>query len=265
MTATNSKTVSVSIVEGVMTICMSRPDARNSLNKEMMLALSDAFDIAAKNDHVRAVKLTGEGSVFCAGGDLKEIFQENTKPMDIKNLLDFYIRPIISKMLNLNKPIVTVLNGPAAGAGLGLVLASDMVVAHEKSSFITAFGQIGAMPDSGVMYLMVQNMGLMQAKNVVMRSQTLSAEQAKDLGLYTYVVAADKLEEFSHEILKELSSGPTVAIGFAKQALRDASRISFEAYMDADSLAMAVISTTDDKKEGVSAFKEKRRPLFKGH
>ena len=90
MTATNSKTVSVSIVEGVMTICMSRPDARNSLNKEMMLALSDAFDIAAKNDHVRAVKLTGEGSVFCAGGDLKEIFQENTKPMDIKNLLDFY-------------------------------------------------------------------------------------------------------------------------------------------------------------------------------
>ena len=108
-------------------------------------------------------------------------------------------------------------------------------------------------------------MGLMQAKNVVMRSQTLSAEQAKDLGLYTYVVAADKLEEFSHEILKELSSGPTVAIGFAKQALRDASRISFEAYMDAESLAMAVISTTDDKKEGVSAFKEKRRPLFKGH
>ena len=183
--------------------------------------------------------------------------------MDIKNLLDFYIRPIISKMLNLNKPIVTVLNGPAAGAGLGLVLASDMVVAHEKSSFITAFGQIGAMPDSGVMYLMVQNMGLMQAKNVVMRSQTLSAEQARDLGLYTYVVTADKLEEFSHEILKELSSGPTVAIGFAKQALRDASRISFEAYMDAESLAMAVISTTDDKKEGVSAFKEKRPANFR--
>lgn len=264
MTSANSKTVSVSISEGVMTVSMNRPDARNSLNKEMMLALNDAFDIAAKDAQVRVVKLTGAGSVFCAGGDLKEIFQENTTPLDIKNLLDFYIRPIISKMLNLNKPIVTVLNGPAAGAGLGLVLASDMVIADEKASFITAFGQIGAMPDSGVMYLMVQNIGLMQAKNIVLRSQTLSAQEAKDLGLYTYVVATDQLENISREILKELSSGPTIAIGFAKQAMRDALRISFDAYMDAESLAMAVISTTDDKKEGVTAFKEKRRPIFKG-
>lgn len=260
----NKKTVLVGIKEGVMTICMNRPDARNSLNKEMMLELSDAFDEAAKNDSVRTIQLTAEGSVFCAGGDLKEIFQENTTPMDIKNLLDFYIRPIISKMLNLNKPIVTVLNGPAAGAGLGLVLASDMVIAHEKSSFITAFGQIGAMPDSGVMYLMVQNMGLLQAKNIVLRSQTLSAQEAKDLGLYTYVVESDRLETFSLEILKELSSGPTIAMGFAKQAMRDALRMTFDAYMDAESLAMAVISTTEDKTEGITAFKEKRRPFFKG-
>jgi len=264
MMPVQNKTVSVSILDGVMTVCMNRPDARNSLNKEMMLALNDAFDVAAKDNQIRVVKLTGEGSVFCAGGDLKEIFQETTTPMDIKNLLDFYIRPIISKMLNLNKPIVTVLNGPAAGAGLGLVLASDMVIAHEKASFITAFGQIGAMPDSGVMYLMVQNIGLMQAKNVVLRSQTLSAQEAKDLGLYTYVVTTDQLEDFSQEILKELSTGPTIAIGFAKQAMRDASRTSFDAYMDAESLAMAVISTTKDKKEGIAAFKEKRRPLFKG-
>lgn len=265
MTSVNSKTVSISISEGVMTVYMNRPDARNSLNKEMMLALNDAFDIAAKNTQVRVVKLTGEGPVFCAGGDLKEIFQENTTPLDIKNLLDFYIRPIISKMLNLNKPIVTVLNGPAAGAGLGLVLASDMVIADEKASFITAFGQIGAMPDSGVMYLMVQNIGLLQAKNIVMRSQTLSAQEARDLGLYTYVMESDQLEAFSLEILKELSSGPTIAMGFAKQAMRDASRMTFDAYMDAESLAMAVISTTEDKKEGVTAFKEKRRPFFKGY
>lgn len=265
MISINDKTVLVGIKEGVMTIRMNRPDARNSLNKEMMLALSEAFDVAAKNDSVRVIQLTAEGSVFCAGGDLKEIFQKSTTPMDIKNLLDFYIRPIISKMLNLNKPIVTVLNGPAAGAGLGLVLASDMVIAHKKSSFITAFGQIGAMPDSGVMYLMVQNIGLLQAKNVVMRSQTLSAQEAKDLGLYTYVVESDQLETFSLEILKELSSGPTIAIGFAKQAMRDALRMTFDAYMDAESLAMAVISTTEDKKEGVAAFKEKRHPLFKGH
>ena len=262
--ADNKKIVLVNLDSGVLTIQMNRPESRNSLNKDMMTSLSEAFDHAAKNDAVRVVQLKGAGSVFCAGGDLKEIFQAGTAAMDIKNLLDFYIRPIISKMLNLNKPIVTVLNGPAAGAGLGLVLASDIVIASEGASFITAFGQIGAMPDSGVMYLMVQHMGLMRAKDIVLRSKTLTATEAKDLGLYTHVVEAKDLDQFTTGILDELKNGPTVALGFAKQALRDAGRMTFDAYMDSESLAMAVISGTDDKKEGVTAFKEKRQPIFKG-
>lgn len=247
----------------VLDVRINRPQVRNALDGNTISGLTETFEAAARDPAVRAVTLTGQGSSFSAGGDLKSIF-ESREPQHIRRFLDLTMRPLIRAMLTLDKPILAVLNGAVAGAGIGLALAADMLIASERAQFVPAFGRIGAMPDSGTLYFLTQALGLHKVREIVMLNKTLSAYEAQDLGLCNWVVPAADLEAESRRIADELAAGATVAHGLTKRALRDAARLPFDAFMDLESLSMALLVTTEDQAEGIRAFLEKRAPRFVG-
>lgn len=259
----NDQTVAVSRRGAVMELRITRPHVRNALDAACLRALSAGLDEAARDRSVRAVTLTGEGPVFCAGGDLKSIFKTH-EPQEVLHFLDIEMRPLIRAILTLDKPVLAVLNGPAAGAGISLVMAADLVLACEEASFVPAFGKIGAMPDSGALYFLAHRLGMARAKEIVLLNKTLTAHEAKDCGLYNWVVPGNALEAEGRKIADQLAAGPTVAHGLAKKALRDAIRLPFDAFMDVEALSMAFLISTEDQKEGLAAFAEKRSPVFKG-
>lgn len=247
----------------VRTITLNRPEVRNAMNRAMLGELVQALEAANLDQDVRCVVLTGEGPVFCAGGDIKDLFTD-TNPVTIRHMLSQRIRPMARALFTMDKPVLTVLNGAVAGAGLALPLASDLVLASTEARFVTAFGKIGAIPDAAVMYLMAQHLGLLRAKEIVLRARTLSAQEALDIGLYTEVVEADALAARGRELAAELAAGPTLAMVLAKHALRDAVRMPFDAFLDLEATSQALMHASHDHHEGVQAFIEKRTPQFTG-
>ncbi|MBE3563739.1 MAG: enoyl-CoA hydratase/isomerase family protein [Hydrogenibacillus schlegelii] len=247
---------------GIGWITLHRPEVRNALNAEMLDALQSALKEAQAREDIRTVVLRGEGSAFCAGGDLKEI--QTLGPFGVRRLLNEKIRPLLRSLMLLDKPVIAALNGPVAGAGIGLALACDVVLAAKEATLITAFGKVGAMPDAAMIYFLVQHIGLKRAMELILRGEPLSAEAALALGLYTRVVEREALEALTLEWARDLARGPTLAYAMAKRAARDAVRLPFDAFMDLESASQALLHVSADHQEGIVAFLAKRPPQFQG-
>jgi 2-(1,2-epoxy-1,2-dihydrophenyl)acetyl-CoA isomerase len=257
------ETITYAVDGAVATITLNRPQVRNAMNGRMIEELRQTLEAVNLDTAVRVVLLRGEGSVFCAGGDLRDLFTD-THPVAIRNLIALRIRPLSRALITLDKPLVCALQGPVAGAGLAMALAADFVIATEEASFVTAFGKIGAIPDAGVMWLLAQHVGLMRAKDIVLRAKTLTAAQALELGIYTEVVPKAGFDDAVNGLVAELAEGATLAMAFAKHALRDAVRMPFDAFMDLESAGQGLMHASHDHNEGVQAFLEKRAPRFTG-
>ncbi len=257
------ETLTYSVDGAVGTLTLNRPQVRNAMNNRMLDELRHTLEAVNLDTRVRVLVLRGAGPVFCAGGDLRDLFTD-THPVAIRNLLSHRIRPLSHALITLDKPVVCALHGPVAGAGLLLALGADFVIATEDASFVTAFGKIGAIPDAGVMWLLAQHVGLIRAKDIVLRARTLSAAQALELGIYTEVVPKTGFEDVVQGLAAELADGPTLAMAFAKHALRDALRMPFDAFMDLEAAGQALMHASHDHQEGVQAFLEKRQPRFTG-
>ncbi len=257
------ETITYAVDGAVATITLNRPQVRNAMNGRMIEELRQTLEAVNLDTAVRVLVLRGAGPVFCAGGDLRDLFTD-THPVATRTLIALRIRPLSRALIMLDKPLVCALQGPVAGAGLALALAADFVIATEEASFVTAFGKIGAIPDAGVMWLLAQHVGLMRAKDIVLRAKTLTAAQALELGIYTEVVPKVGFDDAVNGLVAELAEGATLAMAFAKHALRDAVRMPFDAFMDLESAGQGLMHASHDHHEGVQAFLEKRAPRFTG-
>ena len=254
---------------GIATLTMNRPEARNALTREMMLALSEALPRLANDAAVRLVVLTGSGAAFCSGGDVKG-FAKNaaaaavTQSFDHK-VTDLRARMEVSRWLHeMPKPTLAVIPGPAAGAGFSLALACDLRIAADNAKFTTAFSKIGLSGDFGGSYFLNDLVGAAKAREMYFTGQVLLGDEAQRIGLVNRVVPAVQLADAARAWATELAALPTVAIGYMKRNLNAGLRGSLSDVLDAEAIHMIRTFETSDHKGAAAAFVEKRAPSFEG-
>ena len=250
------------IDNGVLYITLNRPDKYNSGTQEMAFAFHKALDKARDNDDVRAVYITGAGKAFCAGQDLGEIVDPNGP--ELPSIVKDHYNPTVERIRKLNKPVVAAVNGVAAGAGANIALACDVVVASEGASFIQAFSKIGLIPDSGGTYTLPRLIGLQRASALMMLGDKVSAADALQMGMLYKVFPIDTFVEESKKIVHKLAKMPTKALGMTKILLNESIKNSLKQQLELEGRYQELASHSEDYKEGVDAFLEKRKPTFKG-
>jgi len=246
----------------VMKITLNRPDKFNSFDREMALALQAALDEAAKNKNARAVYLTGEGKAFCAGQDLAEAIDKNN--VGTERMVKEHYNPIVLKLRALEKPVVCAVNGVAAGAGANIAFACDVVIAATSVAFIQAFSKIGLIPDSGGTFFLPRLVGFGKASALMMLGDKVSAADAEKMGMIYKVVDDANLHTEAMAIAKTLSEMPTKGLAFTKQLLNESMTNSLEQQLEAEMRGQVAATKTYDNQEGMNAFLEKRKPVFKG-
>ncbi|AEI78835.1 enoyl-CoA hydratase PaaG [Cupriavidus necator N-1] len=248
--------------EGVATLTLNRPDVLNAMNGDLMRELREGVERAAGDADVRAVLITGAGRGFCAGADLAARGKDGIT--DSGTLLRERYHPIIMALRQMPKPVVTAVNGVAAGAGMSLALAGDVVLAARSASFLQAFSKIGLVPDAGSTYFVPRYAGEMRARALAILAEKIDAEEAQRIGLVWKVHADDALQDEAGKLARHLATMPTMAYGMIKEALNQSFDNDLAAQLEVEATLQSRASRSDDCKEGVAAFMEKRKPQFKG-
>jgi len=242
-------------------ITLNRPDKLNSFNQEMALLMQEKLDECTTAE-VRCIYITGAGKGFCAGQDLAEVVDPNGPGM--QKILSEHYNPIITRIRNMPKPVVAAVNGVAAGAGANIALACDIVVASQSASFIQAFSKIGLIPDSGGTYHLPRLIGFQKASALMMLGDKVPADDALQMGMLYKVFSDDSFTEESKKIADTLSRMPTKALAYIKHALNQSAANNLETQLQLEDVYQQKAADTNDFKEGVQAFLEKRLPIFKG-
>lgn len=259
----SNNSILLKIESNIAYITLNRPEVFNSFNREMALSLQKVLDDCETNSEVRAMVLTGNGKAFCAGQDLKEVTDPDLNP-GFKNIIEEHYNPIISRIRNIEKPIIAAVNGVAAGAGANIALACDIVVAHEKVSFIQAFSLIGLIPDSAGTFFLPRLVGFQKASALAMLGDKVNAEEAERIGMIYKSVSLNEFEETISKLALKMANMPTKALGLIKQTLNQSLTNNLEEQLALESKNQIEAARTKDYAEGVAAFIEKRKPNFKG-
>lgn len=250
------------INNSVAFITLNRPEKFNAFNREMALLLQENLDECESNREIRCVLITGSGKGFCAGQDLAEVTDPGGQGM-IKILSEHY-NPIISKIRNLNKPVVAAVNGIAAGAGANIALCCDVIIASQSASFIQAFSKIGLIPDSGGTFFLPRLIGFQKASALMMLGDKISAAEAERIGMIYKIFPDISFKDESEKIVLTLASLPTKGFAYTKQALNKSLGQTLEQQLKTEDELQQKAALTKDFDEGVSAFLEKRKAIFKG-
>ena len=250
--------------EGVATLTLNRPDRLNSLNARMHEEIAAALGSVESDPAIRALLVTGAGRGFCAGQDLNLRDAGATGDFDAGAALERYYNPLIRRLRALAKPIVAAVNGPAAGAGANIAFACDIVIAARSASFLQAFCRLGLVPDAGGTWFLPRLAGSARAMGMAMLGEPLSAETAAQWGLVWKMVDDDKLMAEARGLAAKLAQGPTAGLGLIKQALNRSLANSLDAQLDVERDLQRLAVRSEDFKEGVTAFLEKRPAKFKG-
>ena len=257
--------VLVSVDAGVETITLNRPEKLNALNPEMHAQLRAALERATDDAGIRALLITGAGRGFCTGQDLAERdVSAGAAPIDLSVSLGSHYNPLIRRLRALPKPVVCAVNGIAAGAGANLALACDIVIAARSASFVQAFARLGLVPDSGGTFFLPRLVGTARAMGLALLAEPLSAERAAQWGLIWKAVDDGHLADEALALALTLANGPTKGFGLLKKALYASPTNSLDAQLDLERDLQREAGFSEDYREGVSAFKEKRAPRFKG-
>ena len=249
-------------IENVAKLTFNRPNKFNSFIREMALEFQEKLDYCATNKDIRAIIITGKGKAFCAGQDLHEVIDVNGPGLD--RIVKEHYNPAILMIRNIEKPVIAAVNGVAAGAGANLALACDIVVACKSASFIQAFSKIGLIPDSGGTFSLPRLVGWQKASALMMTGDKVVAEKAQSMGMIYKVFSDEEFESSTMILAKNLSQMPTKGLGLTKKLLNKSLCNSLEEQLKLEDELQAVAGKTYDYKEGVQAFLEKRKPIFKG-
>ncbi len=242
-------------------ITLNRPEKFNSFNREMALQMQESLD-ACKQEDIRAVYITGAGKAFSAGQDISELVGENR--IEIKQILAEHYNPIVTRIRKLEKPVIAAVNGVAAGAGANIALCCDVVVAAAGASFIQAFSKIGLIPDSGGTYFLPRLIGWQKASALAMLGDKVPASEAERIGMIYKVIADEQFETESKKIVAILAAMPTKGLAYTKQLLNMSFHTDYMEQLAEEDVFQQRAAITDDYKEGINAFLEKRQPQFKG-
>ena len=256
--------IQFSIENQVAWITLNRPDARNAINDDMRDELFTVLADARVNPDVRAVVLTGSGKGFCTGADISRRGGGSSGPGAAREIMKQRSQRLIRTLWDLEKPIIAAVNGVAAGLGAHLAFACDLVIAAAEARFIEVFVRRGLMVDAGGAFLLPRLIGLAKAKELVFFGDDLAADEALRIGLVNKVVPGDSLHAATKEWAEKLAQGPTFAIGMSKRLLNRSLESDIETSLEEEGLAVSLVSQSEDTKEGLMAFAEKRKPEFKG-
>jgi 2-(1,2-epoxy-1,2-dihydrophenyl)acetyl-CoA isomerase len=254
--------VIVTLENGVCELRLNRPEVFNSFNKSMAISLQKALEEAERNTDVRAIIITGEGKAFCAGQDLGEAV--DPEGPDLETIVRDHYNPIILRIRSIEKPVIGAVNGVAAGAGANIALACDITIATKSASFIQAFSKIGLIPDSGGTYFLPRLVGNQKALALMMTADKLSATDAEAMNLIYKAVDDEAFNSTVKSFAEQLAKMPTRALGLTKKAVNSSWTSSLEDQLETEKELQVEAGQTYDFREGVNAFLEKRKPLFKG-
>jgi len=256
------QTLLYSLTEGVSAITMNRPEVHNALNEQMKKELNDAFKEAEKDPKVRCVVLRGAGEkAFCSGQDLKE---HAGLKRSLKESLEKSYNPLIKRMRSIEKPVIGMINGVAAGAGCSVALACDLRVMSSTAKLTEVFIRIGLVPDSGSHWFLPRLAGMARAFEYAATGRDIAADEALQVGLVNRVTSPDQLEKATMAWATQLAKAPTKSIGLIKRTLNKAMTVDLDTLLDYEAHIQQIASETEDHKEGVTAFLEKRPAEFKG-
>lgn len=257
--------IAVDVSEGVMTLTLNRPDVLNSFTRAMASEVQQALQVAADDPIVRSVLITGAGRGFCAGQDLAEALPQGDGPMpDIGEFVRAGYNPIIRAIRNLEKPVICAVNGVAAGAGANLAFACDLTIAAEEASFVESFAKLGLIPDTSGTFFVPRLVGSQRATGMFFLAEKMSAAKAKEWGLIWDVVPLVQLMETASTLARTLATQATRGFGLTKRAMNASFANSLDAQLEVEAEAMHEAGKTADYEEGVRAFLEKRKPVYRG-
>lgn len=241
--------------ERVCRISLNRPEAMNALSNKMREELILAINEVEKDDEIRLLVITGKGKAFCAGGDVKGMGTQE-RPINPSQ--------IILRLANLEKPVISAVNGVAAGGGCNLALAGDIILASDQARFIQSFVRIGLVPDWGGMYFLPRLVGMAKAKELMFTGEAIDAREAERIGLVSKVFPSEEFEGAMNGLAKKLAAGPPKSLSLIKKILNWGQQSDLKTVMELEHLAQGICRETEDHKEGLKAFKEKREPNFIG-
>jgi 2-(1,2-epoxy-1,2-dihydrophenyl)acetyl-CoA isomerase len=247
--------------KGVAWITLNRPMVLNACDISTLKRLQAILKDVGADASIRCVVLTGAGRAFCAGADLQSLSHrgEISFAEDLKEGFN----PVCSTIFNMEKPVVAMVNGVAAGAGMGIAFASDLRIISEGAKFVEAFARVGLVPDSGATYTMPRLLGLTKAMELAFTGEGIDALEALRLGVVNKVVPPEKLEVETRALAEKLAAGPK-GLGLSKKAIHKALFLDFDSALDYEAEMQELAGASSDHKEGVMAFREKRAPRFTG-
>jgi 2-(1,2-epoxy-1,2-dihydrophenyl)acetyl-CoA isomerase len=250
--------------DNVATITLNRPDAFNALNLALGRDLFHASIEVDEDPEVRCVVVTGTGKAFCAGGDVKDFVDNLPRVGALVKELTTYLHGAVSRFCRTDKPVIMAINGVAAGGGLSLALSGDLVVATESARFTMAYSKIAATPDGSSSYFLPRLIGMRRTMELYFTNRVLTAREAFEWGLVTRVVPDTEFKAAVATLAREMAQGPSRAYGGAKRLFHESTWTSLETQMELEAQAIANSGRTEDFRAGVTAFAEKKSPVFRG-
>ncbi|MDH2588429.1 2-(1,2-epoxy-1,2-dihydrophenyl)acetyl-CoA isomerase PaaG [Acinetobacter baumannii] len=250
---------------GVGYLTFNRPKALNSFNVDMHREVAEVLNLWTKNPDVRCVVISGEGRGFCAGQDLGDrVVDPNAEAPDLGYSIETYYNPLIKTIVNMPKPVICAVNGVAAGAGANIALACDLVIAAKSANFVQAFCRLGLVPDSAGTWFLPRAVGHARAMGLALLGDKLPAETAKEWGMIWDVVEDTELKTKVTELAERLAKHPTFGLSLIKKAIHQSSNNTFDEQMLLERDLQRIAGRSEDYREGVQAFMNKREPNFKG-